>query len=202
MSSPTAFAGQKPTTARARSSRSRDDPVEQGDGVRVERPRLGADDRVVEDGRVAALQFPRLEERRPVDPLDEVLQRDLVNARAPVKAGTGTGTERSARSAFARASASVARASAVRRPRARAGPSRIRPRSDRGERVPPLPEERGDDAHGPRRVGDVDDDSGYSGAIRTAVWTRESSRPPISSGMVNPSRVISPATWRISSSDG
>ena len=42
----------------------------------------------------------------------------------------------------------------------------------------------------------------YSGSMRTAVWVRDVVAPPISSGIVNPSRSISDATWRISSSDG
>ena len=43
---------------------------------------------------------------------------------------------------------------------------------------------------------------GTAGSILTAVWVREVVAPPISSGSSKPSRSISPATWRISSSDG
>ena len=42
----------------------------------------------------------------------------------------------------------------------------------------------------------------YEGSILTAVWIRDVVAPPISSGVVMPSRSISDATWTISSSDG
>ncbi len=42
----------------------------------------------------------------------------------------------------------------------------------------------------------------YCGSILTAVCVRDVVAPPMRSGSSKPSRSISPATWRISSSDG
>ena len=67
MSSPTALAGQKPTTALARNQFSRDDAVEHRLRVVEQLRAAGAVLCVVEDRGKLALQLPGLEERRPVD---------------------------------------------------------------------------------------------------------------------------------------
>ena len=64
-------------------------------------------------------------------------------------------------------------------------------------------DERRRDADRSRGIGDVHDRRrGTAGSILTAVWVRDVVAPPMSSGSSKPSRSISPATWRISSSDG
>ena len=51
------------------------DPVEQCQRIAVQVARRRTDLRVVQDRGVQALQFPRREERRPVDPLNELGER-------------------------------------------------------------------------------------------------------------------------------
>ena len=75
MSSPSAFAGQKPYTPRACSSSAVLDLVQQLDRVVEELPRRRAVLRVVEDLRVPPLQLPRGEEERPVDEVAELGDR-------------------------------------------------------------------------------------------------------------------------------
>ena len=78
MSSTSALAGQNPTTPLARSRDRRDDPVQQPARVVVQVACRRADLGVVEDRRVGAAQLPGREERRPVDALDELGERVVV----------------------------------------------------------------------------------------------------------------------------
>ena len=83
MSSPTAFAGQKPTTALGRNQFFVDDLREHGLGVVVELAGGRALLLVLEDRGIAALELPGLEERRPVDvagELGEVLGLEAAGA--------------------------------------------------------------------------------------------------------------------------
>ena len=75
MSSPTLLAGQNPTTPSCVQQTFPDDPLQQLQGVRVERSGGRAQHRMGQDGRVQAVELPGREERRPVDPLDELLER-------------------------------------------------------------------------------------------------------------------------------
>ena len=82
------LAGQKPTTAFARSRPLADDPLEQRERVAVEVARRGAETRVVEDRRVGAAQLPGREERRPVDERDELGERIVVERAQPEEGRT------------------------------------------------------------------------------------------------------------------
>ena len=68
-----------------------DDPVEHRPGVRVERAGHLADHRVVEDQGEPSGELPRTEERRPVDPLDDLGERVAGEHPAAEKARAGRG---------------------------------------------------------------------------------------------------------------
>ena len=70
------------------------DPVEHRPGVVVERAGRLADHRVVEDPGKAPGELPRVEERRPVDPRDDVGERVARKHPAAEEAGAGRGVAR------------------------------------------------------------------------------------------------------------
>ncbi len=78
MSSTSALAGQNPTTPLRAQPRLRDDPVQQTARIVVQVARRRADLGIVEDRGVRAAQLPGREERRPVDPLDKLGKRIVV----------------------------------------------------------------------------------------------------------------------------
>ena len=188
MSSPTELAGQKPTTARARSDRSRDDPVEQSAAVVVQRPCRLADagGRRGSPGTCPSAPRPR--------------------RRATSRSARPARPEGSRRTPERRGSSAGAPAARSRRGSGSPGPSRSRPSGH--ALAPPGPLDAGpllvgahagrvgrgavaeqlrDDAHRPRRVGHVDHRRAeYRGAILTAVWARDVVAPPISSGTREP----------------
>ena len=77
MSSPSLFAGQKPITARGAEPALRDDPLEHLLRVGEQAARRLADFGVVEDRRKFAGELPGGEERRPVDVVDELGDRNV-----------------------------------------------------------------------------------------------------------------------------
>ena len=91
MSSPTLLAGQKPNTARASSSSSRTIRLEQRPGVEVQARRRRSHLRVGEDGGEVTREFPRLEERSPVDPVHQLGERILLERADAGEAWAGAG---------------------------------------------------------------------------------------------------------------
>ena len=124
-----------------------------------QRPRRGAHARIVEDRGVAALELPRREERRPVDPVDELARSSRRRSPGPrdTTAAAPAPTGRSARGwPGPRPGPGAPRAPGGRR--ARAGARRTRPGSpaanasrDAGLSSAPATPDR------PRRVEHVDD---------------------------------------------
>ena len=161
---------------------------------------------VGQDLRVVAGQLPGVEERRPVD----------VARAAPRAACRGTsarpGTSAAAASAAVQSSLQAVRARLRRASGARAGSSRSacwRRSSAYASRVVPrtrrAPCRRAAPGRRPPRAthpATWTTGPEYAGSSLTAVWARDVVAPPISSGSVMPSRSISCATVRISSSEG
>ena len=164
MSSPTLFAGQKPNAAFAREQPLVDDPLRAAPTRR--RGGRAPPGPTVGSSRIAGYapaQLPRREERRPVDPLDEVLERVVVDRpdaeeRRPRRSdGAGPGpVDREAGGAAPRRSGGGPRAPAARPVRWRtfAYSSRM-PAANASRRV--AVDERRRDADRARRVDDVDD---------------------------------------------
>ena len=110
MSSPSLFAGQKPDDRVGRQTPLADEPLEQRQRVAVEVARGRAQPRVVEDRRVGAAHLPGREERRPVDEVDELGERVVVERPRPRNVGRGGVTaDQSIGTRLARASAMVSR---------------------------------------------------------------------------------------------
>ena len=116
-SSGVALAGQNPTTADAREQPLVDDPREQRARVGVQLAGRGPDLGVGEDRRVGAAQLPGGEERRPVDALDELRERVVLERAHAQERRPGRRPRSSpADGRLARAVASVSRVSRSRRP--------------------------------------------------------------------------------------
>ncbi len=194
MSSPTLAAGKMPATPRAASRRrSRTIRSRRRPGVVVELPRLRAEPRVGQDRRVAAVELPGLEERRPVDEGDELGERERVE-----RAHAGE------RRRLARHGGPVAaqgagprlgeRDDAARAPRARdarraGAPGRRAPRRDVGRAVGRR--RRGERRHhldGPRGVEHVDDGAPRGARARSAPQCGPRSSSPRRSAAAGRSR--------------
>ena len=186
--------------------RSRDDPVEQRLRVVVERAgRRARATGSVEDRRVAPVAAPR--------------SRRTASSRSGRRAPRAGGRRSSGRRGTSAAAASTPVQSMARRWRRasaigwRAIFSSRAPRSRRSvsysSRMPAANASRRSASRSAPATPTARDASAtwttgpwYCGSIFTAVWVRDVVAPPISSGSSKPSRSISPATWRISSSDG
>ena len=174
-----------------------DDPVQQRQRVRVERrarprPTTGS-------SRIAGyrpVQLPRREERRPVDPVDELVERVVVDRphaeerrprrrRTPVQSidepvAARLGDRVPGDLLLARRRARAGRVSYSSRMPAANASRRSASSSDAARRRPPA-----------RRRRRGRPGRGSCGSILTAVWVRDVVAPPISSGIAKPSRSIS-----------
>ena len=181
-----------------------DDPIEQRQRVRVERSRGRTDRRIGQDLGVTARRAPTW--RRTASSRSD---RPAVGAAVrrssgrPGTTGAAAWRPQSTARRCRRASAIGCRAiRSWRAPRSRRTPSY-------SERTPAANAARRSTSIRAAATPTARDASAtwmtgpwYSGSILTAVCVREVVAPPMSSGSSKPWRSISPARWRISSSDG